>query len=429
MADERERPFGETAFHLLVAAFLLPMVTAPAAWVAFGVSRARKEALWPRRLFLLAILDTVVVLALALMIAFQGATPPTTAPSRARIGAVMDDLTVRDVIADSPAAHAGMRAGDVILRADGEALDDYAALRERIGQSDELRLTVRRGDRELELTMRPATRIHTDACRDHASLGGAPSMARIAPYGAFLVLVIALWIVGRVRRASQWLVWLPLVAILVGSSALALGAHALTCAFLGGGHAELITLVASELGMVLLALLFFLVVRRRIDADRFAGEPVLPTFRGYARGVFYLVGFTARVMILSLPLLRATEALGGGGTSGMLEEIVGAGADDRVSAALVGTLAVVLAPIGEELLFRGIVLPHLARFLSPWVAITLSAILFGLLHVDHGVFLIGPLTIGVVLGWARWRTGSIGVPILLHTSVNGAALLLSWARS
>ncbi len=427
MRSEEERPFGEVAFHLLLAGFLLPMVTAPAAWLAFGVSRSRGETIWPRRLFLVALLDTLAVIALASTMAFHLDAPAS--PGRARIGVVLDDdRSVREVVSGSPAERAGIHAGDVIVRADGEEMRDVATLRERIGRGGSMHLTVRRGDRDEDIVIHPTTTIRTDGCREGPSLDRAPSLARLAPYGVFLVLVVGLWIVGRRRGAAQWLVWIPLVAVLIGSSALATGAHALTCAFLGGGHAELITLVASELAMVVLAFVFFRIARARIEADRFVGEPALPTLRGYGYGVFYLVSFTARILFLSIPLLWATHALGAGGTSGMLEEVVTAGADDRVSAALVGSLAVVLAPIAEELLFRGIVLPHLARTLSPWAAITFSAILFGMLHVDHGVLLIGPLTIGVVLGWARWRTGSIGVPILLHTTVNGAALLLSWAR-
>ncbi len=56
-----------------------------------------------------------------------------------------------------------------------------------------------------------------------------------------------------------------------------------------------------------------------------------------------------------------------------------------------------------------------------------SAIVFGLMHVSHGVMLLGPLVLGAIMGWARLRSGGLLAPILLHVSFNSLALVASWA--
>jgi len=92
-------------------------------------------------------------------------------------------------------------------------------------------------------------------------------------------------------------------------------------------------------------------------------------------------------------------------------------------------LAVVPA-IAEEFFFRGFLLTGLRSALSPWRAIVVSAVLFGLFHVivrDRLLFerLISSTMMGVALGWVCVRTGSILPGMLLHVLNNGFFMLLS----
>jgi sodium transport system permease protein len=92
-------------------------------------------------------------------------------------------------------------------------------------------------------------------------------------------------------------------------------------------------------------------------------------------------------------------------------------------------LAVVPA-IAEEFFFRGFLLTGLRSALSPWRAILLSAVLFGLFHVivrDRLLFerLISSTMMGVALGWVCLRTGSILPGMLLHVLNNGFFMLLA----
>ncbi len=75
--------------------------------------------------------------------------------------------------------------------------------------------------------------------------------------------------------------------------------------------------------------------------------------------------------------------------------------------------SVLIAPICEEVFFRGFVLPGLLHELSPLWAILISSLLFAVAHADPGSFV--PLfAIGLCLGFLRLRTGSTWASISLH---------------
>ena len=82
-----------------------------------------------------------------------------------------------------------------------------------------------------------------------------------------------------------------------------------------------------------------------------------------------------------------------------------------------------LAPCFEELLFRGFLLPVLARRLPLAWALVLSALLFGAIHLQPaGLPVLG--TLGLALGLAMHRTASLRTPILVHACWNGCQFLL-----
>ena len=85
--------------------------------------------------------------------------------------------------------------------------------------------------------------------------------------------------------------------------------------------------------------------------------------------------------------------------------------------------AVLVAPICEEIFFRGFVFGGLLRGMSLWPAALISAALFGIAHVDAGSFPV-LLVIGIVLAYVRWRFGSLWPGIALHACNNAIAALL-----
>ncbi len=90
---------------------------------------------------------------------------------------------------------------------------------------------------------------------------------------------------------------------------------------------------------------------------------------------------------------------------------------------------VLVAPLFEELLFRGVLLSTYRRPLGAH-AIWLVAILFGFLHPSLAQAL-GAVFLGLVAGWMVYRTGSIWAGILVHLGSNlvggGLVLLTSLA--
>jgi len=83
---------------------------------------------------------------------------------------------------------------------------------------------------------------------------------------------------------------------------------------------------------------------------------------------------------------------------------------------------VIIAPIVEELIFRGVIMSGLMRNYKVGWAIFFSALLFALFHLNPWQF---PATflLGLVLGWLRIRTGSILACITGHAIHNGLVFL------
>jgi uncharacterized protein len=84
-------------------------------------------------------------------------------------------------------------------------------------------------------------------------------------------------------------------------------------------------------------------------------------------------------------------------------------------------LLVIIAPVTEELLFRGIILRGLLSRHRPAVAVVLSAFLFAALHCNPWQFLSASF-FGMALGWFYLRTGSLGLCVLAHAFVNGLGI-------
>lgn len=83
---------------------------------------------------------------------------------------------------------------------------------------------------------------------------------------------------------------------------------------------------------------------------------------------------------------------------------------------------VVVAPIVEELLFRGYLQTALTRRMKPWMAIAISSAVFGAIHFQPLAFPILAL-LGAVFGYLYHRTGSLKVNIALHMANNAFAFL------
>ena len=104
-----------------------------------------------------------------------------------------------------------------------------------------------------------------------------------------------------------------------------------------------------------------------------------------------------------------------------IEAITGGGALSRSDLLLLMVLIAVIAPVAEELFFRGMLYPLLRQRWSMWPAIVLNGLLFALIHVLPPL-LPGLFIVGMVLAWVRERSGSLIPSVLLHAMQNAVVL-------
>ena len=131
----------------------------------------------------------------------------------------------------------------------------------------------------------------------------------------------------------------------------------------------------------------------------------------------YLVA-TPIVIIFSIINEKIWQGQGG---SNPLLQIVLEG-KDSIALLLFFLTAAVAAPLFEEFLFRGFLLPSLTRYVPVWAAIGISGLLFGIAHLSLSEIV--PLTtLGIILGIVYVRTRNLLAPMLLHSLWNSTTLI------
>lgn len=92
--------------------------------------------------------------------------------------------------------------------------------------------------------------------------------------------------------------------------------------------------------------------------------------------------------------------------------------DVRVASAFMQFLSVgFVAPVAEEILFRGFIFGTLKKEMPPAAAIVISALIFGIAHMTP-LGIIYATALGILMGWLTWRTGSVVPSLLFHMAYN-----------
>jgi membrane protease YdiL (CAAX protease family) len=141
----------------------------------------------------------------------------------------------------------------------------------------------------------------------------------------------------------------------------------------------------------------------------------------------------AIVVLGTLALSQALESLTillGMGLGPSLDLIARTMADAPPLGVILAVLVVgLLAPLGEELFFRGYLQTRLRQVWSPGRAILVTALAFGVIHGEpvHGVLAFG---LGLYLGLVTERAESVIPAIICHAANNTASVVLSaWVGS
>ena len=127
-------------------------------------------------------------------------------------------------------------------------------------------------------------------------------------------------------------------------------------------------------------------------------------------------------LILSLPVTFLINFLGS--ASGLA----------RAGTPLLIPVILILSPVGEELLFRGLLLGCLMKCIGRWSSIMLSSMVFALAHLlalrlhsatSQTVFLVfaGALILGLVAGYFRASTSSLVPAIIAHSIFNLSGII------
>jgi uncharacterized protein len=179
----------------------------------------------------------------------------------------------------------------------------------------------------------------------------------------------------------------------------------------------IISLIASSL--VLLGL-FWLHLRKedraaRIGLMRWSKLSLLQTI-GLAIGLIALgLAFNHLYATYVIPDVKVQESL-----RKMFEALP----DTPFNMVMLFVAIAIIAPLLEEILFRGFVQNALAKRLPAWGAILGASAIFGAVHMDYHAFP-ALMMMGVVFGLLYHKTGSLRVNIVAHMLNNGAALLLT----
>nr|WP_290222682.1 CPBP family intramembrane glutamic endopeptidase [Trichocoleus desertorum] len=157
-------------------------------------------------------------------------------------------------------------------------------------------------------------------------------------------------------------------------------------------------------------------------------KPFLPLPEGWfqinGRGRWFWWGlggyFMALPLVILVSLINQQFWQGQGGSNPILPIVLEG--RDNVALVIFFLTASIAAPLFEEVMFRGFLLPSLTRYVPVWGAITISAFLFALAHLSLSEIL--PLMVlGMVLGFVYTRSRNLLAPMLMHSLWNSGTLL------
>jgi uncharacterized protein len=130
--------------------------------------------------------------------------------------------------------------------------------------------------------------------------------------------------------------------------------------------------------------------------------------------------FVALPLMLGVALVNQQIWQGQGGSNPLLQTVLEE--QDPVALIVFFLTAAVAAPLFEEILFRGFLLPSLTRYMAVGWAIALSGFIFAAAHLSLSEVL--PLMLlGCILGFVYTRSRNLLSPIALHSLWNSATML------
>ena len=225
------------------------------------------------------------------------------------------------------------------------------------------------------------------------------------------------------RPGFRWRVLSPIGAVLLAFAVLIVAAGVLQAAPLSDAAATALL----QFGTSLLLLVFAVLLRRGLPAHERRLTTALKGSLGGAVGVGVALG--AAVVVGAAVIIFIGQAIDPVVKS-RLEDMEDIGTVPWQLAITVFSL-VVLAPLGEELLFRGLLLRALVRRLRFWPSAIITSLLFASAHPDSYVLwprAIALVLTGLALAWLYRRRG-YWASVTGHATVNIVAAIALVATS
>lgn len=172
-----------------------------------------------------------------------------------------------------------------------------------------------------------------------------------------------------------------------------------------------ILLAAGSISVLYFSIKPFLPLNDDWFRFRFGGKWILWGLGGYC---------VAIPIVLFVSLVNQQIWQGQGGSNPLLQ--LALEAKDSVALGIFFTTAAIAAPLFEEFLFRGFLLPSLTRYMPVWASILVSSFIFAAAHLSLSEIL--PLTsLGIILGIVYTRSRNLLAPMMLHSLWNSGTLL------
>lgn len=216
-------------------------------------------------------------------------------------------------------------------------------------------------------------------------------------------------------------VFLLLALVMVLASVLTAPFVADAAALLGGSGeltlvGSIVLLVSTQAALLLVSWLFVFRPNALAGLPRFPEpDPARAVRMGLGWGVVAWIGAS----LVSAAVVVTLETLGLEVEPQAAEQALG-----LVEPWIAVLSIVILAPIAEEVFFRGVVFNALLRERGPRTAYLGSAALFAVIHLSI-VSLLPIFLLGLALAWVYDRTGSLLAPIVMHAVVNGISVTIA----
>jgi uncharacterized protein len=194
----------------------------------------------------------------------------------------------------------------------------------------------------------------------------------------------------------------------------------------GRGYQELIgdlsfvsapTIISLIVANLIMLLLIWLYIRKddrmaQIGLTRWSKLPLLHTIIWAVALIGAGLAFNYLYATYVIPDVKVQE---------VLRKLFEAMPDTIANMVMLFFAVAVLAPVLEELLFRGLLQNALKHKLPIWGAIIVSGMIFGAVHMDYHAFP-ALAVMGMAFGLLYHLTGSLRLTILAHVLNNAAAL-------